>query len=99
MIDSLNEQQTEKYLLSKPETSLYYPFCDDVKVFRVKNKMFATLIAHGSTAKSAKTNDEAKTHFWVPHEQGDLEQRNFRWFNPTTRNRVNDGYFVYVGGE
>lgn len=39
----MNEIQTEKYLLSKPETSLYYPFGEDVKVFRVKNKMFATL--------------------------------------------------------
>ncbi len=36
-------QQVENYLLSKIATSLYYPFGDDVKVFRVKNKMFATL--------------------------------------------------------
>ena len=35
--------QAESYLLSKIETSMYYPFGDDVKVFRVKNKMFATL--------------------------------------------------------
>ena len=61
---SLNEHDVEQFLLSKPETSLYYPFGDDVKVFRVKKKMFAT-IAHGSTAKSAKVNDEAKTHFWM----------------------------------
>jgi len=61
---SLNEQQVETYLLSKPQSSLYYPFGDDCKVFKVKNKMFAT-IAHGSTAKSAKTSDEAKTHFWM----------------------------------
>jgi len=61
---TFNDQQAEAYLLSKSETSLYYPFGDDVKVFRVKNKMFAT-IAHGSTAKSAKTNDEAKTHYWM----------------------------------
>ena len=39
----MDEQQAEQYLLSKPETSLYYPFGDDVKVFRVKTKMFATL--------------------------------------------------------
>ena len=64
MTDSLTAQQAESYLLSKTETSLYYPFGDDVKVFRVKNKMFAT-IAHGSTAKSAKTSDEAKTYFWM----------------------------------
>jgi len=61
---TFTDQQAEAYLLSKPETSLYYPFGDDVKVFRVKNKMFAT-IAHGSTAKSAKTSDEAKTHYWM----------------------------------
>jgi predicted DNA-binding protein (MmcQ/YjbR family) len=61
---SLNDHDIEKYLLSKPETSLYYPFGDDVKVFRVKSKMFAT-IAHGSTAKSAKINDDAKNNFWV----------------------------------
>jgi predicted DNA-binding protein (MmcQ/YjbR family) len=63
-VKSLNEHDVEQFLLSKPETSLYYPFGDDVKVFRVKKKMFAT-IAHGSTAKSAKVNDEAKTHFWM----------------------------------
>ena len=39
----MDEQQAEQYLLSKPETSLYYPFGGDVKVFRVKTKMFATL--------------------------------------------------------
>lgn len=39
----MNEQQAQDYLLSKPVTSLYYPFGDDVKVFRVKNKMFALL--------------------------------------------------------
>ena len=60
----MTNEAAEAYLLSKPETSLYYPFGDDVKVFRVKNKMFAT-IAHGSTAKSAKVDDEAKTHFWM----------------------------------
>ncbi|GHF00225.1 MmcQ/YjbR family DNA-binding protein [Thalassotalea profundi] len=39
----MNESQIEQYLLTKPETSLYYPFGDDVKVFKVKNKMFATM--------------------------------------------------------
>ena len=60
----MNQLQAEQYLLLKPETSMYYPFGDDVKVFRVKNKMFAT-ISHGSTAKSAKVDDEVKTHFWM----------------------------------
>lgn len=39
----MEAKHAEKYLLLKPETSLYYPFGDDVKVFRVKTKMFATL--------------------------------------------------------
>ena len=64
MCKSLILQQSETYLLSRPETSLYYPFGEEVKVFRVKSKMFAT-IAHGSTAKSAKTDEEAKTHYWM----------------------------------
>lgn len=64
MTDSLSPEQAELYLLSKPETSLYYPFGAEVKVFRVKTKMFAT-IAHGSIAKSAKADDEAKTYFWM----------------------------------
>ena len=57
MTDSLTAEQAENYLLSKPETSLYYPFGDDVKVFRVKNKMFAT-IARGaeSVFKGANKN-------------------------------------------
>jgi len=64
MANSLTSQQAESYLLSKPETSLYYPFGDDVKVFRVKKKMFAT-IADGKTAKGAKTSDDAKNHIWM----------------------------------
>ena len=63
-MNSLNEQSAEKYLLSKPEASTYYPFGDDVRVFRVKNKMFAT-IAHGSNAKSAKVGDDVKAHYWM----------------------------------
>lgn len=43
MTDIESAQHTERYLLAKPETSLDYPFGKDVKVFRVKNKMFATL--------------------------------------------------------
>jgi len=60
----MNQLQAEQYLLLKAETSLYYPFGDDVKVFRVKNKMFAT-ISHGSQAKSAKVDEAAKTCFWM----------------------------------
>jgi len=60
----MNQLQAEQYLLLKAETSLYYPFGDDVKVFRVKNKMFAT-ISHGSQAKSAKVDEAEKTYFWM----------------------------------
>ena len=68
----MTDKHAQTYLLSKPFTTLDYPFGEDVKVFRVKNKMFAT-IASGQTAKSAKATDEAKTYFWMnlkcdPHE-------------------------------
>ena len=39
----MEDKFVEEYLLSKQETSVYYPFGDDIKVFRVKQKMFATL--------------------------------------------------------
>lgn len=42
------------YLLNKPETIEDFPFGDDVSVFKVKGKMFATL-AWG----------QDKAHFWL----------------------------------
>ena len=39
----MNENQVQTYMLEKPETRIDYPFGEDVKVFKVKNKMFATL--------------------------------------------------------
>lgn len=60
MIDSINFEQAEYYLLAKPEASLYYPFGDDVKVFKVKNKMFATL-ALGKMGKG----DGDKQDWWM----------------------------------
>ena len=33
----------KKYLMSKPETTLEYPFGDDVHVFKVRKKMFALI--------------------------------------------------------
>lgn len=42
------------YLLSKPETKEDFPFGDDVAVFKVKGKMFATL-AWG----------QDKRHYWM----------------------------------
>ena len=61
MPDSLNEQQIESYLLSKPETSLNYPFGEEVKVFKVKNKMFATLSFGKGNEKG--TNGKMAGHF------------------------------------
>lgn len=52
---SLSNQQAEQYLLSKPEATLDYPFGEDVKVFKVKNKMFATLSFGKGTEKDAGT--------------------------------------------
>lgn len=42
------------YLLNKPETREDFPFGDDVSVFKVKDKMFATL-AWG----------QDKSHYWM----------------------------------
>lgn len=39
----MNYKSTEKYLLSKPESCKEFPFGPDVAVFKVKNKMYATL--------------------------------------------------------
>lgn len=59
----MEEQLAEKYLLSKPETSLYYPFGDDVKVFRVKTKMFATLAL--GTGNEKDTDGKMAGHFCI----------------------------------
>lgn len=50
----------EGYLLSKPEAVVSYPFGDDVQVFKVKNKMFATL----SLGKMGKSEDETD-NWWL----------------------------------
>jgi len=57
---SLTYQQAEQYLLNKPEAILDYPFGDDIKVFKVKNKMFATL-ALGKMGKG----DGDKKEWWM----------------------------------
>jgi len=43
-------KSAEKYLLSKPESRKEFPFGPDVAVFKVKNKMFATLSMNKNTA-------------------------------------------------
>lgn len=53
----MNYDQTKQYLLNKPETFEDFPFGPDVSVFKVKNKMFATLSAEFSaTNKVASMN-------------------------------------------
>lgn len=39
----MNKIEIERYLLNKTEAVIYHPFGPDVSVFKVKNKMFATL--------------------------------------------------------
>ena len=56
MTSSYNEKQAKAYLLSKPESLIDYPFGDDVLVFKVKNKMFATLSV-GKMGKAQKGSD------------------------------------------
>ena len=60
MTKSLTFEQVEQYLLSKPEASLDYPFGEEVSVFKVKNKMFATL-ALGKMGK----DDGEKQDWWL----------------------------------
>ena len=60
---SLTYQQAEQYLLSKPEAMLTYPFGDDVKVFKVKNKMFASLAL--STMSQGGGVTSGKRDWWM----------------------------------
>lgn len=63
MNNSLNAEQVESFICSKPETALYFPFGDDVKVFKVKNKMFATLSLGKGTEKD--TDGKMAGHYCV----------------------------------
>ncbi len=56
--------EVRNYLLSKPETTMDFPFGEDVEVYRVKNKMFATL-ALGHLAVGAQQSDESKRFWWL----------------------------------
>ncbi|QBG35851.1 MmcQ/YjbR family DNA-binding protein [Litorilituus sediminis] len=53
--------QAQEYLLAKPETTLDYPFGDEVKVFKVKNKMFATLSL--GTGNEKNTDGKMAGHY------------------------------------
>jgi len=56
----MDDKQAQDYLINKPETILDYPFGDEVQVFKVKNKMFATL----SLGKMGKGDGEQKD-WWL----------------------------------
>ncbi|MFT5708431.1 MAG: putative DNA-binding protein (MmcQ/YjbR family) [Oceanospirillaceae bacterium] len=51
----MNYQQARSYLLSKPEAREDFPFGPEVAVFKIKDKMFATL---NTLAKSYETSKE-----------------------------------------
>jgi len=46
----MNYKSAEKYLLSKPESRKGFPFGPDVAVFKIKNKMYATLAMNENMA-------------------------------------------------
>jgi len=52
-------EHAKTYLLSKPHTELDFPFGQEVYVFKVKGKMFATL-AIGKMGSGVQDNDEVK---------------------------------------
>ncbi|WDD99723.1 MmcQ/YjbR family DNA-binding protein [Thalassomonas actiniarum] len=56
----MDHLQAKKYLLTKPETLLDYPFGEEIMVFKVKNKMFATL-ALGKMGKG----DGERNDWWM----------------------------------
>lgn len=47
----MDEASVKQYLLSKPESVLDYPFTPDVAVFKINNKMFATLAVEQDLAR------------------------------------------------
>ena len=56
----MDNNLARKYLLKKPESKQSFPFGENVEVFKVKNKMFATL----SIGKMGKGDGE-KTDWWM----------------------------------
>lgn len=46
----MNYVVTKQYLLSKPESREDYPFGPDISVFKIRNKMFATLSENNQQA-------------------------------------------------
>lgn len=57
----MDHQQIHQYIIDKPETVLHYPFGEEVHVYKVKNKMFATL----SIGKMGKGEQGGKLEYWL----------------------------------
>lgn len=57
----MDQQQAREYLLNKPFTVETFPFGDEVAVFKVKHKMFATL----AIGKMGKVDDESDSICWM----------------------------------
>lgn len=60
---TMDWKQVQNYLLEKPETLIDYPFGDDVKVFKVKGKMFATLSL--GTGNEKDTQSKMAGHYCI----------------------------------
>ena len=57
---AMDNQQAHTYLMAKPHTTVSQPFGEGVDVYKVKDKMFATL----ALGKMGKSN-ETPTHWWM----------------------------------
>ncbi|WP_339725050.1 MmcQ/YjbR family DNA-binding protein [uncultured Paraglaciecola sp.] len=57
----MDQQQVREYLLNKPFSVETFPFGEDVAVFKVKHKMFATL----SRGKLGKDENESENIYWL----------------------------------
>lgn len=60
----MDENEVREYLSSKIESVLMFPFGDDVQVYKVKNKMFATL-SPGKIATGKNIDEEIKQYWWL----------------------------------
>ena len=58
----MDQQQVREYLSNKPFTVATFPYGDDIAVFKVKHKMFATL-AEDKMSKGDESVDEDNS-FW-----------------------------------
>ena len=59
----MDNTQVKRYLLDKIEACIYHPFGPDVSVFKVKNKMFATLSLGKGNEKG--TNGKMAGHYCI----------------------------------